>query len=75
MQEHHVSFPELMLIAATRGMLGFGAGMLLAEHVGRDRRKVVGSVLLGIGALSTIPLAIRFLRRPAHEHLPVTDRS
>jgi hypothetical protein len=75
MQDRHVSFPELMLIAATRGMLGFGAGMLLAEHIGRDRRKLVGSVLLAIGAVSTIPLAIRVLRRPAHEHVAVTDRS
>lgn len=68
MKDRRVSLPELALLAATRGMLGFGAGLLIAEHVGRDHRKLVGAVLVGIGALSTIPLAIRVLgRRTNHE--------
>lgn len=61
MQERRVSLPELFLIAATRGMLGLGAGLLLAGHV--ERRKLVGGVLVAIGALSTIPLALRVLLR------------
>lgn len=63
MQERRVSLPELFLVAATRGMLGLGAGLLLADHVGRDRRKLVGGVLVAVGALSTIPLAMRVLGR------------
>jgi hypothetical protein len=58
-----VSFPELFLIAATRGMAGLGAGLLLAGRIDRDRRSLIGAVLLGVGALSTIPLAIRALGR------------
>ncbi|PYS43008.1 MAG: hypothetical protein DMF71_08070 [Acidobacteria bacterium] len=33
---------ELGLIAATRGAIGFGAGLLIADKLKRDRRKVVG---------------------------------
>lgn len=67
MQDRRVSVPELVLVAVTRGMLGFGAGLLLAEHLGRGRRKLVGSALVAIGALSTIPLALRVFKRQASE--------
>ncbi|MBV8759875.1 MAG: hypothetical protein JO257_21475 [Deltaproteobacteria bacterium] len=69
MRDRRLSLPELFLIAATRGMLGLGAGLLLAEHLDRDRRKLVGGVLVGIGALSTIPLALRVLRGGGHGDL------
>jgi hypothetical protein len=69
MREPHVSFPELFLIAATRAMAGFGIGLLVADRIGRDRRKQIGAALFGAGALATIPLAIRALRR----HRPVRD--
>lgn len=71
MQDRRVSLPELFLVAATRGMLGLGAGLLLADHVGRDRRKVIGAALVGIGALSTIPLALRVLRSGGADREPV----
>ena len=51
-----ISLPTLMLVAATRGMLGAGIGLLLAERLG-PRRVRIGRTLLAIGALSTIPLA------------------
>ena len=63
MQERRVSVPELFLVAATRGMLGLGAGLLLADRIDRDHRTLVGGVLVAIGALSTIPLALRVLGR------------
>lgn len=71
MQDRRVSVPELVLVAVTRGMLGFGAGLLLANHLGRGRRKLVGGVLVGIGALSTIPLALRVFKRRANDTAPV----
>ena len=56
--------PELGLIAATRGMLGAGIGLLLASKLRDKRRKGVGWTLVAIGALTTIPLArIAFDRR------------
>ena len=56
--------PELGLIAATRGILGAGIGLLLAHKLSANRRKGVGWTLVTIGALTTIPLArIAFDRR------------
>ena len=51
-----IALPEIGLIAATRGMLGAGAALLLADKLDKDRRKAVGWTLFLIGALSTIPL-------------------
>ena len=54
-----VTVPELALIAATRGAIGFGAGLLLADKFKRERRRVLGwSLFLG-GLVSTVPIAMR----------------
>jgi hypothetical protein len=64
-----VSIPTVMLVAATRGMLGAGIGLLLAGRAGH-RRVRIGQVLVAIGALSTIPLARRvFGRAPADDYV------
>jgi len=49
-------FPELAAIAGTRGLLGIGLGLLLSEHFTHEQRRTAGWILIGIGALSTIPL-------------------
>ena len=64
MLQRRISMIELGLIAATRGMLGVGIGLLISLRLKRRRRRVVGSALAAAGALSTIPLAFRVLRRP-----------
>ena len=51
-----LTLPQLGLIAGTRGMLGAGLGLLLADKVAAHR-KAVGWTLVAVGALSTIPLA------------------
>ncbi len=53
-----VTVPELALIAATRGMIGFGAGLLLANKINRNKRKVVGWSLFLSGLASTVPIAM-----------------
>jgi hypothetical protein len=58
-----VTVPELALIAGTRGMLGAGIGLLAAGRLSNDQRRVVGRVLLTIGAITTIPLAFQIFRR------------
>jgi hypothetical protein len=68
MRQRSVTLPEIALIAATRGMLGFGAGLLISERLSRNRRENVGWTLLAIGALSTIPLAIRVFRKGGNHH-------
>lgn len=53
-----VTVPEIALIAATRGAIGFGAGLLLAEKFKRHRRKVLGWTLFLSGLASTVPIAL-----------------
>jgi len=52
----NVSLPEIGLIAATRGMLGAGAGLLLAGCLSDQRRKTAGRWLVALGVLTTFPL-------------------
>ena len=54
-----LSWPTLVSVAATRGMMGVGAGILLAPRIDRKRRRAVGLALFGLGLASTIPLAAR----------------
>lgn len=56
-----------MVIAATRGMLGAGIGLLVADRIKKRKRKALGLTLLAIGALSTIPLVADVLGRRKRE--------
>ena len=58
MKTVELTLPELALIAGTRGVLGAGIALLLADRVNVEERKAIGWTLLGIGALSTIPIAL-----------------
>ncbi len=60
-----VSVPEIAIIAATRGAIGFGVGLLLADKFTRQRRKVVGWSLFLSGLASTIPIAMHIFRKNA----------
>ncbi len=63
MRAARVSMPQLGLIAATRGALGAGLGLLLGQRLGPERRQKVGWGLVALGVASTVPLAIWTLRR------------
>ena len=63
MRETRITLPELALIAGTRGMLGAGLGLLLADRLPEAQRKAVGWTLLLVGALTTLPLAFEVLRQ------------
>jgi hypothetical protein len=58
MKKTELTLPQVALIAGTRGMLGAGAALLLADKLNEDQRKAIGWTLLIVGAVSTIPLAI-----------------
>jgi hypothetical protein len=58
MKSANLALPEVGLIAATRGMLGAGIALLLADKLNEDQRKAVGWTLFVMGATSTIPLVI-----------------
>jgi hypothetical protein len=54
---------ELGLIAGTRGVLGFGAGLLLADKFREQSRKLIGWSLFLTGLASTIPIAAHVFGR------------
>ena len=58
MKTSDLTLPEIGLIAATRGMLGAGIALLLADKLSEDQRKAIGWTLFVMGATSTIPLVI-----------------
>jgi hypothetical protein len=62
-----VSLPELAFVAGTRGMVGAGIGLLLADHLKPDTRRAVGWTLLAIGALTTVPIALTVFGRRSTE--------
>lgn len=64
MKTFDVSMPELGFVAATRGIAGAGIGLLLADcFKDAQTRRAVGWTLLGIGALTTVPIALTFVSR------------
>ena len=70
MREHQIILPVLGLIAITRAMIGFGAGLLVSKHLGARHRRVIGLGLIASGLASTIPLALSLFRgrkRPVTE--------
>ena len=60
-----LTVPEIAILAATRGVIGFGAGLLLADKFNRERRKSLGWTLFVSGLASTIPIAMRLFRKKA----------
>jgi hypothetical protein len=65
MRERRISLPELGMVAATRGALGFGLGLLLADRWPAEERRSIGWTLFVVGLVSTLPLALEILGRPA----------
>ena len=58
MRKTELTLPEIALIGGTRGMLGAGVALLLADNLGRSQRRAIGWTLFLLGAASTIPLAM-----------------
>ena len=56
-----LTVPEVVFIAATRGALGFGAGLLLSPRFDEFRRRALGMSLVAVGVATTIPAARKWL--------------
>ena len=69
MRQIRLTIPEVAFIAATRGALGVGIGLLLSGKIASSRRRTVAWTLIAIGALTTIPAAQRvFGQRSISSH-------
>lgn len=62
MKKVELWLPQLFFIAATRGMLGAGVGLLIAGRLSRRKRRRIGTTLLAIGVATTVPAAFLVLR-------------
>ena len=63
MRETRLTVAELGMIAATRGALGAGIALLLADRLGRRERRAAGWTLFLLGAATTVPLAAIVISR------------
>ena len=71
-----LSLPDLALIGMTRGLLGAGIGLLVADRLTQTQRRPLGLGLVAVGLLSTVPLALQIfsgLERPPAK--PVRTKS
>jgi hypothetical protein len=70
MRQRSLTIPEIAIIAGTRVAFGAGLGLLIADKLSRDTRKGAGCALLLVGALSTIPIVLGILGKPASASAP-----
>ena len=55
--------PEIGFIAGTRAAFGAGLGLLLADKLNRRQRRKVGRLLVAIGAVTTVPVVVKLIRK------------
>jgi hypothetical protein len=65
MRKLALTVPDVVFIAATRGALGFGAGLLFSRRLNESRRRAVGLMLIALGVATTIPAARKLFGRQA----------
>jgi hypothetical protein len=74
MKERILTIPELILIAGTRVALDVGIGLLITDKLTDHERWAAGWVLAGVGALTTVPLAMDVLAKPVAQLGMTADR-
>jgi hypothetical protein len=62
MRKHHLTTPQIGFVVGTRAALAAGAGLLLSGRLSKAARRRLGTVLVALGALTTLP-ALRLLAR------------
>ncbi len=56
-----LTIPELFLVVGTRALLGAGIALLVAKRLTNEQRHTAGTLLFGIGLVTTIPLALEVM--------------
>jgi len=64
--------PEFGFVLATRAALAAGLGLLFADRLSPERRRIAGLTLVAFGAATTVPAA-RWISR-GFRRLPRTNR-
>ncbi|HXG63740.1 MAG TPA: hypothetical protein VNO70_01450 [Blastocatellia bacterium] len=73
MKERKLTIPDIALIGGTRALMGAGLGLLLADKLNDDQRRAVGWTLLLVGAITTVPLALKVVGQ--REEFPAAARA
>jgi len=63
MKRISLRIPEIGFIAGTRAAFGAGLGLLLADKLNRRQRRKVGRMLVAIGAVTTVPVVVKLIRK------------
>lgn len=71
MKQKTLTIPDLILMAGTRVALGAGLGLLIADRLNKDQRRGAGWALLCVGVVSSIPLAMGIIGKPAAAEKPL----
>jgi hypothetical protein len=58
-----LTLPEFMFVVGTRAMLAAGVAFLAFTKLNEQQRRVVGTTLVAIGVVTTIPAAIAVMRK------------
>jgi hypothetical protein len=71
MRDPDLSFPEVLFIVGTRAALAAGVALLVSDRLSRSQRRSIGTALVAVGTVTTIPAAMAlFGRRPVEVLLP-----
>jgi hypothetical protein len=73
MRNPELSFPEVLFIVGTRAALAAGAALLVSDRLSRSQRRSIGTTLLALGAVTTIPAAMALFGRRSDEVLLPAD--
>jgi hypothetical protein len=73
MRNPELSFPEVMFIVGTRAALAAGVALLVSDRLSRSQRRSIGTTLLALGAVTTIPAAMALFGRRSDEVLLPAD--
>jgi hypothetical protein len=65
MKQKTLTLPEIILIAGTRVALGAGIGFLISDKLNKDQRRGAGWALLGVGIVTSVPLVLGVIGKPA----------
>ncbi len=58
MRERTLKFPELMFVVGTRAALAAGVALLVSGRLSERQRRILGTTLVAVGAVTTIPAAM-----------------
>ena len=61
--------PIFGFVVATRAALGVGIGLILAERIPIQKRRIIGPALIAFGAATTVP-AFRWVFRSLRDNQP-----